>query len=85
MSEVTHINYRLEPKKFSNRAMLDRDILSQVGGLAQGDSIEAETLIALAVLAETVVFNEKIIITDDIGIPEAGASSHSQGAQLYLV
>lgn len=66
MSSSFKINYRTEPQIFSNTSIIHETIIMNVcTGLIELRHINAENLLSLAILVESVVLNEKIIICTD--------------------
>lgn len=64
---IEHINYRVSPQQFANKCIVNTKIFETVSNLIEGyEEISAHDLIALAVLAEAVVFNERLIVEDGV-------------------
>ncbi len=57
------VNYRVDPELFSNRIIVDLNLIEKIATLLEGSTpMTADGLIALAVLSENVVLNEKLIL-----------------------
>jgi len=70
--EIQEINYLSEPKKFSNRCLVNIGMIDHFCLLFDGEYFEAEDLINLSILVQAIVFNESLIVVDDLGVVESG-------------
>jgi hypothetical protein len=67
MAEYSNINYRSDPRLFSNKCILNMGMLETVVDLIEGNEpVNAHHLVVLAILAESVVLNESVILEDDV-------------------